>query len=95
MNNEESIKIVANWLKNYSNDVVIKVMEKYEEIINDKTTYNMLHRLYDEENEENLTFIYDIEHMVKYGITDSTKDMLRIVEYSRSYRDVLHDLYIR
>ena len=27
MNNKEAIKIVANWLKNYSNDVV-KVMGK-------------------------------------------------------------------
>ena len=95
MNEDYAIKIVANWLKNYSNDVVVKVMEKYEQIINDKTTYTMLSKLYKEENKEEETFIHDIEYMVKFGITDETKDMLRIGEYSRSYREVLYDLYIR
>ena len=91
----EKIKIVANWLKNYSNEVIVKVMENYEQIINDKTTYNMLYKLYVEENKEDATFINDIEYIVKFGIKDETKDMLRLGECSRSYREVLHDLYIR
>ena len=95
MNNEESIKIMANWLKDSSNDVVIRVMEKYEQIINDKTTYNMLYKLYVKENEEHKTFIKDIEYMVKFGITDETNNMLRLGEYSQNYRQVLYDLYIR
>ena len=95
MNKDYSIKIVANWLKDYNNDVVVRVMEKYEQIINDETTYTMLSKLYEEENKEEETFIHDIEYMVKYGIKDETKDMLRLGEYSRSYRDVLYDLYIR
>lgn len=95
MNNKEAIKIVANWLKDYSNDVVVRVMEKYEQIINDKTTYTMLSKLYKEENKEEETFIHDIEYMVKFGITDETKDMLRLGDYSQSYREVLYDLYIR
>ena len=95
MNNKEPIKIVANWLKDYSNEVVVKVMEKYEQIINDKTTYTMLSKLYKEENKEAETFIHDIEYIVKFGIKDETKDMLRLGEYSRSYREVLYDLYIR
>ena len=95
MDKDYAIKIVANWLKNYTNEVVVKVMEKYEQIINDKTTYTMLSKLYEEENKEEETFIHDIEYMVKYGITDETKDMLRLGEYSRSYREVLYDLYIR
>ena len=95
MNEDYAIKIVANWLKDYNNDVVISVMEKYEQIINDKTTVTMLSKLYEEENKEEETFIHDIEYMVKFGIKDETKDMLRLGEYSRSYRDVLYDLYIR
>lgn len=95
MNKDYSIKIVANWLKLYSNDVVVRVMEKYEQIINDKTTYTMLSKLYEQENKEEETFIHDIEYMVKYGIKDETKDMLRLAEWSRSYREVLYDLYIR
>ena len=55
----------------------------------------MLSKLYEEENKEEETFIHDIEYMVKFGIKDETKDMLRIGEYSRSYREVLYDLYIR
>ena len=95
MNNEEAIKLVANWLKNYSSEVVVSVMKNYDTIINDKTTYTLLSKLYEKENKEEETFIYDIEHIVKYGITDDTKDMLRLGEYSRSYREVLYDLYIR
>ena len=95
MDKDYAIKIVANWLKNYSNEVVVKVMGNYEKIINDKTTYNMLSKLYVEENKEDVTFIHDIEYMVKFGIKEETKDMLRLGEYSRSYREVLYDLYIR
>ena len=95
MNKDYEIKIVANWLKDYNNDVVVRVMEKYEQIINDKTTYTMLSKLYEKENKEEETFIHDIEYMVKFGIKDETKDMLRLGEYSRSYREVLYDLYIR
>ena len=95
MNKDYAIKIVSNWLKDYNNEVVVKVMEKYEQIINDKTTYTMLSKLYEEENKENETFVHDIEYMIKFGIKDETKDMLRLGEYSRSYRDVLYDLYIR
>ena len=95
MNKDYEIKIVANWLKNYSNEVVVRVMKNYDTIINDKTTYTMLSKLYEEENKEEETFIHDIEYMVKFGIKDETKDMLRLGEYSRSYREVLYDLYIR
>ena len=95
MYKDYSIKIMANWLKNYSNDVVVKVMEKYEHIINDETSYAILSKLYEEETKEEEIFIHDIEYMVKYEITDETKDMLRIGEHSRSYRKLLYDLYIR
>ena len=95
MNKDYAIKIVANWLKNYSNEVVVRVMKNYDTIINDKTTFNMLSKLYKEETNEEETFIHDIEYMVKYGTKDETKDMLRLGEYSRSYREVLYDLYIR
>lgn len=95
MNKDYEIKIVANWLKEYTNEVVVKVMEKYENIINDKTTYIMLSKLYEKENKQEAEFISDIKNIVKYGVKDETKDMLRLGETSRSYRDVLYDLYIR
>ena len=95
MNEDYAIKIMANWLKDYNNDVVVKVMKNYDNIINDKTTYNILSKLYVEENKERETFIQDIKDLIEFGIKHYTKDMLRIGEYSRSYREVLYDLYIR
>ena len=95
MNKDYEIKIVANWLKDYTNEVVVKVMEKYEQIINDKTTYTMLSKLYEEENKQESEFIRDIKYIIEYGVKDETKDMLRLGDNSRSYRDVLYDLYIR
>ena len=95
MNKDYEIKIVSNWLKKYTNEVVVKVMEKNEQIINDKTTCAILSKLYEEETKEEEIFIHDIEYMIKFGITEESKDMLRIGEYSRSYRKLLYDLYIR
>ena len=95
MNKDYAIKIVANWLKNYNNEVVVRVMKNYDTIINDKTTYTLLSKLYEKENKEEVDFIIDIKNIVEYGVKDETLDMLRIGEYSQSYRDVLYDLYIR
>ena len=75
MNKDYEIKIVANWLKNYSNEVVVKVMKNYDTIINDKTTFTMLSKLYEEENKEHETFIQDIKDMVEYGIEEEIKDI--------------------
>ena len=95
MDKDYSIKIVANWLKNYNSEVVVRVMKNYDTIINDKTTYTLLSNLYDRENNEEVDFIIDIKNIVEYGVKDETIDMLRISEYSQSYRDILYDLYIR
>ena len=94
-NKEYCAKIVANWLKNYSNEVVVRVMKNYDTIINDKTTYTLLSNLYERENKEEYNFIIDIKNIVEYGVKDETIDMLRISENSQSYREVLYDLYIR
>ena len=95
MDKDYVIKIVANWLKNYSNEVVVRVMKNYDTIINDNTTLTLLSALYQKENKEEVNFILDIKHIFEYGIEEETKDMLRLVENSRSYREVLYDLYIR
>ena len=94
-NKEYCTKIVANWLKNYTSDVVVRVMKKYDDFINDETTYKLLDRLYELENKEDTSFIIDIKNMIEYGVKDDTIDCIRISEYSNSYRDVLYDLYIR
>lgn len=94
-NKEYNAKIVANWLKNYSNNVVVEVMKKYDEFINDKTTYTLLVKLFELENKEDNSFIIDIKNMIEYGVKNETIDCIRISEYSNSYRDVLYDLYIR
>ena len=78
MDKDYSIKIVANWLKDYNNEVVVKVMEKYEQIINDKTTYTMLSKLYEEEHKEELEFISDIQNIVENGVKNETKDIFAI-----------------
>ena len=95
MNNEEAIKLVANWLKDYNNDVVLRVMKNYKTIINDETTYTMLSKLYDEEMEEKEHFIMDITDIAENGIDDITSFSFRIWNKSTNYREVLYDLYIR
>lgn len=96
---EEISKLFTNWLGEYTDKVVLKVMRKKEEILNNSTVIVMLKELYklEKSDMESIEFnIYkmlnggekDFEHAKAYGIRP-------IHSSSRSYRDVLYDLYIK
>lgn len=74
-NDEYCYKIVANWLKNYNIDVVFKVMNNYNNIINDNMAYKLLSDLYEEESKDFSKFASDIKYMANYGV-EEYKDLL-------------------
>ena len=91
---KEIAKLFANWLKKYSNDVIIKVVEKREEIINNELVMRMLRELKEREEEEREDFehsignlLRDFEVFKKYNVRNNP------LTHSESYRDVLHDMY--
>ena len=75
MDKEYCAKIVANWLKEYDNEVVFKVMKNYNNIINDNLAYKLLSDLYEEESKDFSKCVEDIKYMADYGI-EAYKDLL-------------------
>ena len=88
-------KLIANWLKDYTQEVILRVLEKREEIINNEFTMNLLRELYEREQKENEEFNNDIisllENFEEFKEYDPHKHLLT---HSKSYRDILYDMYI-
>ena len=88
-------KIVGNWLKDYTQEVILRVLEKRDEIINNEFTMNLLRELYEREQKENEEFNNDItsllENFEEFKEYDTHKHLLT---HSKSYRDILYDMYI-
>lgn len=88
--------LFANWLKNYTDEVVFKVMEQREEILNNAFAMKLLRELKEREDKEAEEFVNDINWLFrdidsrkKYGTRNN------VLTHSKSYRDVLYDMYIR
>ena len=93
---KEIAKLIANWLKEYTHEVVVKVLEKREEIINNEFTMNMLKELYKREEEEQKEINNSIQSLLEYFDEHKEFDIHNhCLTHSNSYRDVLYDMYIR
>lgn len=93
---KEISELFYNWLCRYSNEVVRKVMARYDEIASNDFAMNMLRELKRREEKEKkdeidsiARLITDYEDFAQYDIHNHP------LEHSGSYRDILHDMYIR
>lgn len=92
---EEVTLLFSNWLKNYTHEVIVKVMGRREEIVNNEFTMNLLRELYKREEEERKEFNYSIDSLLRsYDDFKKYDPHNHVLEHSKSYRDVLHDMYI-
>lgn len=102
LRNEERVNlnvILENWLGIYTEEVVIKVMSRLEEITANEHTMMLLRELWDRETKE----VDDRRRSISSMIDDVIND--RDIEghclhnhcltHANSYRDVLYDMYIR
>ena len=91
---EEIIELFTNWLKNYTHDVIVKVMEQKNEIINNEFAMNLLRELYKREQKENIEFERSIKSLFcsldEFRSYDAHNHPLT---HSKSYRDILRDMY--
>lgn len=94
---KEISKLVANWLKDYTNEVVVKVLENHrEEIINNDFTMKLLNELYEREEAERKDIITSIHYRLEHFETYKNFDIHNhATTHSKSYRDVLYDMYIK
>lgn len=96
---EERKKITmlfANWLKDYTHEVIINVLEKRDEIINNDFAMNLLIELKELEEKENIDFNHYIGNLLsEYDIFKEYNPHNHPLTRSNSYRDVLYDMFIK
>ena len=90
-------KLIGNWLKDYTQEVILRVLEKREEIINNEFTMNLLRELYEREQKENEEFNNNITSLLENfeEFKEYDYDLHKhLLTHSKSYRDILYDMYI-
>lgn len=93
---KEVVALFGCWLSHYTQEVIVKVMEKSEEIINNEFAMNLLRELKKREDEEVEDFNRSLESL--FGSFDTFKEYdphNHPLTHSKSYIDILHDMYIK
>lgn len=96
---QEMAKLFENWLSIYTEEVIEKVMRRYEEIVENEFVMNILKELYERDNKEKEDRIDSFEFMIrdaeesKFGNTWGVHN--NCITHAHSYRDILYDMYIR
>ena len=96
---DEKAEVVAwfsNWLKNYTHEVIIKVLERRDEILANDFAMNLMKELFEREAKENKDFNSSIDSLMNnFETFKEYNPHNHPVTHSDSYRDVLYDMYIR
>ena len=88
--------LFANWLKNYTKEVILKVMKKRDDIISNDFAMNLLIELNEREDKEETEFYNDISHLLDdYKTFKDYDPHSHVITHSGSYRDVLYDMFIK
>lgn len=96
MTENEVIKMFANWLKDYSAPVIIQVMEKKNDILNNEYAMTLLKELMEREEKEAHEFTNSIKNLMdNYETFKKYNPHNHVLTHSGSYRDVLYDMYIK
>lgn len=92
----EIVLLFANWLKDYTHEVIVKVIAQRDEIINNDFSMNLLKELKEREETETKDFNHSIG-MLMLEFDDFKKFDVHNhpTTHSDSYRNVLHDMYIK
>lgn len=93
---KEIAELFANWLEMYTDEIIIKVMAKADEIINNEMAVYMLRELKARDEEESTELKRTISWMLEgYDKSDNGRVRFASLTHASSYRDVLYDMYIR
>jgi hypothetical protein len=88
--------LFSNWLKRYTHEVILKVMQRSEEIINNEFAMNLLKELKEREEKEFEQFTFSIKSLFHdYETYKEYDPHNHPLEHAGSYRNVLYDMYIR
>lgn len=93
---EEIKRLFANWLRQYTHEIITEVTAKADEIINNEFAMYLLRELRERQLSEKL----DFDNSIGYLLEDHKTFALynphnHPTTHSDSYRDILYDMYIR
>ena len=92
----EITTLIANWLHQYTTKVIVAVLEKRDEIINNEFTVNLLRELKEREEKEKKEFTDTIGWLLRnYEDYNEFDPHDHAITHSKSYRDILYDMYIK
>lgn len=84
------------WLKPYTHEVIKKILERQDEIINNEFAMNLLKELADRTIKENNEFKSDIAFMMQdFENLSECDPHNHPITHAGSYRDILYDMYIK
>lgn len=84
------------WLRCYTHEVIVKVMERREEIISNPFTMNLLEELAQREEKEREDFAYSIGSLLSdFDTFAQYNPHNHPLTHAGSYRDILYDMYIK
>ena len=93
---KEITLLFANWLHSYTHEVVVRVLEKREDILNNEFAMNLLKELKERDEKELNDFnnsigslFMDFDDYKGYDVHSHP------ITHAKSYRDVLYDMYIK
>lgn len=93
---KEIKELFANWLNTYTKEVIIRVIEKAEEIINNEFAMNLLRELAKREKEEYEDFYRSISFLLdSFDNAKTINPHNHPLTHAGSYRDILYDMFIR
>ena len=93
---EQVEKQFSVWLRPYTHEVIKRVMARADEILGDDFAMHLLSELYEREQAEDADFLRSVHYLLSnYEDFAQYDPHSHCLEHSKSYRDVLYDLYIR
>lgn len=96
MTDNETVRMFANWLKDYTAPVITKVMEKKDNILSNEFAMTLLKELMEREEKEAQEFVISIrDFMNDYETFKEYDPHSHVLTHSRSYRYILYDMYIK
>lgn len=88
--------LFTTWLNPYTHEVIIKVLARRDEILNNEFAMNLLKELDKREFEESHDFRRSIENMLdSYESFSEFDPHNHPLTHAGSYRDILYDMYIK
>lgn len=93
---KQTVELFSNWLKPYTQEVIMRVMEKAEEILNNDFAMNLLKELNTREQKEKEDFSSSINSLFSnFNTFKEYNPHNHPIDHAQSYRDVLYDMYIK